>query len=234
MMNPQGQAQRLATDSRAQLATACRMIIDELASSTAQSDAFAQARDLVQQAVSILAESDHGRSYDGGEGSLADYQEHMFIDHSPLVGPLNPLAAPIHIRFDGASNDMTVVGEVTFGAAYEGPPGCVHGGFIAAGFDEVLGIAQGMSGSPGMTGRLTVNYRSPSPLLQPLRFIGRIDHIEGRKIFTRGELRTATDDRLCAEAEGLFISMQPEFFQRMVTERSEASPTAGWASETVP
>jgi acyl-coenzyme A thioesterase PaaI-like protein len=217
MMSPEGQAARLAGDSRAELASACRKIIDELASSTAQSNAFAHARDLVEEAVAILAAADHGRAYDGGEGSLADYQEHMFIDHSPLVGPLNPLAAPIEISFEVDS----VIGDVTFGAAYEGPPGCVHGGFIAAGFDEVLGIAQGMSGRPGMTARLTVQYRSPSPLLQPLRFIGGIDHIDGRKIFTKGELRTLVDDRLCAEAEGLFISMNPEFFQRMVSERVE-------------
>jgi len=212
-----GQAERLAGDSRAELATACRMIIDELASSTAQSDAFAQARNLVQDAVAILAAADHGRAYDGGEGSLADYQEHVFLDHSPLIGPLNPLAAPITISFVG----MAVVGNVTFGAAYEGPPGCVHGGFIAAGFDEMLGIAQGMSGRPGMTARLTVNYRSPTPLLQPLRFVGGIDNIDGRKIFTKGELRTVADDRLCAEAEALFISMKPEFFQRMVSDREE-------------
>ncbi len=212
-----GQAERLAGDSRAQLATACRMIISELASSTAQSEAFAQARDLVQEAVAILAAADHGREYDGGEGSLADYQDHIFIDHSPLVGPLNPLAPPIVIGFDGTS----VVGEATFGAAYEGPPGCVHGGYIAAAFDEVLGLAQGMSGKPGMTAQLTVNYRSPSPLLQPLRFVGGIDHIDGRKIFTRGEMRTVADDRLCAEAQALFISMKPEFFQRMVSDRRE-------------
>ena len=217
-----GQAERLAGDSRAELASACRLIIDELASSTAQSQAFAQARDLVQDAVAILAAADHGRVYDGGEGSLAHYQEHVFLDHSPLIGPLNPLAAPISISFEGSRSDaMTVIGHVTFGAAYEGPPGCVHGGFIAAGFDEVLGIAQGMSGKPGMTARLTVQYRSPSPLLQPLRFLGGIDHIEGRKIFTKGELRTVADDRLCAEAEALFISMEPEFFQRMVNNRVE-------------
>ena len=212
-----GQAERLAGDSRAQLATACRMIISELASSTAQSEAFAQARDLVQEAVAILAAADHGREYDGGEGSLADYQDHIFIDHSPLVGPLNPLAPPIVIGFDGTS----VVGEATFGAAYEGPPGCVHGGYIAASFGGVRGVAPGVSGKPGMTAQLTVNYRSPSPLLQPLRFVGGIDHIDGRKIFTRGEMRTVADDRLCAEAQALFISMKPEFFQRMVSDRRE-------------
>lgn len=212
-----GVAERLAEDSRAQLATACRMIISELASSTAQSQAFAHARDLVKEAVAILAAAGHGRVYDGGEGSLAEYQDHIFIDHSPLVGPLNPLAPPISIGLDGTS----VVGEATFGPAYEGPPGCVHGGYVAAAFDEVLGLAQAMSGKPGLTARLTVNFRSPTPLLQPLRFIGGIEHIDGRKIFTKGEMRTVADDRLCAEAEALFISMNSEFFQRMVSNRVE-------------
>lgn len=211
----EGQEARLAGDSRAELSGACRRIIDELASSTAPSDAFAQARDLLQQAVAILADADHGRPYEGGEGSLAHYQEHMFIDHSPLVGPLNPLAPPIAISADGTK----VTGEVTFGDAYEGPPGCVHGGFIAAGFDEVLGLAQGMSGRPGMTARLTVQYRSPSPLHQALHFVGDIENIDGRKIFTKGELRVVADGRLCAEAEGLFISMNPEIFQRLMNGR---------------
>lgn len=119
--------------------------MDELASSTAETQAFAQASELVQQAVGIFT-STRARirpSLDGGEGSLAHYQEHMFIDHSPLVGPLNPLAPPIVISADGTK----VTGVVTFGAAYEGPPGCVHGGFIAAAFDEVLGLAQGMWGA---------------------------------------------------------------------------------------
>ena len=216
MMIADGQRARLEGDSRAGLADACRRIMDELASSTAETQAFAQASELVQQAVGILAAADHGRPYDGGEGSLAHYQEHMFIDHSPLVGPLNPLAPPIAISADGTK----VTGVVTFGAAYEGPPGCVHGGFIAAAFDEVLGLAQGMSGRPGMTARLTVQYRSPSPLLQELHFVGDIDHVDGRKIFTKGELRVAADGRLCAEAEGLFISMNPEIFQRLMNDRA--------------
>jgi len=212
-----GQQDRLAGDSRAELATACRAIIDELASSSATSEAFVQARNLVQQAVGVLAGADHGRPYEQAEGSLAHYQEHMFIDHSPLVGPLNPLAPPISISFEGTQ----VTGEVTFGAAYEGPPGCVHGGFLAAAFDEVLGLAQGMSGRPGMTARLTIQYRSPSPLHQRLRFVGDIDNVDGRKIFTRGELRVAADGRLCAEAEGLFISMNPEIFQRLMKDRQD-------------
>jgi hypothetical protein len=44
---------------------------------------------------------------------------------------------------------------VTFGSAYEGPPGCVHGGYVAAAFDEMLGFVQSLGGNPGMTARLT-------------------------------------------------------------------------------
>ena len=56
-----------------------------------------------------------------------------------------------------------------------------------------------------MTGRLTVHYRSPTPLHTELRFEGALDGVDGRKILTRGELWAG--DVLCAEAEGLFISI---------------------------
>jgi acyl-coenzyme A thioesterase PaaI-like protein len=208
---------RLAGDTRLEVAEACRSVIDQLASSTADSHAFAAARDLLRQAVEVLASETHGRPYEGAEASLASYQEHLFIDHSPLVGPLNPLAPPIDMSAEGT----TVTGMVSFGDAYEGPPGCVHGGFIAASFDEILGFSQGLTGKPGMTARLVIDYRSPTPLHQPLRFTGDIDRVEGRKIFVRGELRVVADDRLCAEAEGLFLSMNPEVFDRLMRTRAD-------------
>jgi acyl-coenzyme A thioesterase PaaI-like protein len=208
---------RLAGDTRLEVAEACRSVIDQLASSTADSEKFAAARDLLRQAVEVLASESHGRPYEGAEASLAAYQEHLFIDHSPLVGPLNPLAPPIDMSAQGT----TVTGVVTFGDAYEGPPGCVHGGFIAASFDEILGFSQGLTGKPGMTARLVINYRSPTPLHQPLRFTGDIDRVEGRKIFVRGDLRVEADGRLCAEAEGLFLSMNPEVFDRLMRNRAD-------------
>ncbi|MFM2077849.1 MAG: hypothetical protein RJA49_1739 [Actinomycetota bacterium] len=210
-------AERLAGDTRLELAAACRAIIEELVSSTADSAAFATAKDLVQQAVETLASQTHGRPYEGAEASLAGYQEHLFIDHSPLVGILNPLAPPIEMSAAGTE----VTGLVTFGDPYEGPPGCVHGGFIAASFDEILGFAQGLSGAPGMTAYLKVDYRTPTPLHRRLRFTGDIERIEGRKIFVKGELRVDADDRLCAEATGLFISMKPETFDRLLRTRPD-------------
>lgn len=206
---------RLAGDTRAELAAATRRIIAELASSTADSADFSAARDHVVAAVARLEARGHGRPYEPGEASLADYGDDLFLLHSPLVGPLNPLAPPLRLE----AVDGVVTGTVVFGDAYEGPPGCVHGGFIAASFDEVLGFAQGLSGQPGMTARLAVDYRSPTPLHRQLRFSGRVERIEGRKIYTRAELHVVDDERLCAEAEALFVSMRPEVFMRLVTDR---------------
>src|SRR3546814_2462142 len=119
-----------------------------------------------------------------------------------MLGRANPLAPPIELEL----LDDCIIGRATFSAAYEGPPGCVHGGFVAAAFDEVLGSAQSLSGAPGMTGRLVVHYRSPTPLHTELRFEGRLESVSGRKILTRGELYAGY--RLCAEAEALFISTE--------------------------
>jgi len=136
-----------------------------------------------------------------------------FFEFSPLLGASNPLAPPIVLRGVDAA---TMEGHVTFGHAYEGPPGHVHGGYIAAGFDEVLGAVQSMSEQPGMTGTLIVRYRSPTPLHEPLRYRGHLDGIEGRKVLTSGTLHVG--DRLCAEAEGIFISVD---FGRMAELRAQ-------------
>jgi acyl-coenzyme A thioesterase PaaI-like protein len=96
----------------------------------------------------------------------------------------------------------------------------VHGGFIAAGFDEVLGFVQALNRSPGMTGRLEVAYRSPTPLWRELRYEGWVVRVDGRKIYTAATL--SHGDTLCAEATGLFISMKPEVFNRLLSSRIDA------------
>src|SRR6185369_12500889 len=60
-----------------------------------------------------------------------------FFPYDYVMGKWNPLAAPVHIEW----SDPLSVGTVTFGTAYEGPPGCVHGAAIAAAFDQVLNVA---------------------------------------------------------------------------------------------
>jgi acyl-coenzyme A thioesterase PaaI-like protein len=181
---------------------ALRRIVDRLHGSPAPDDELAAAADELERLADRLDAFPGGSLYEGfSESPLAGPDPHAFFDHSPMLGRANPLAPPIELWGDGD----VLRGRVTFGSAYEGPPGCVHGGYVAAAFDEVLGSAQSLGGRPGMTGRLTIHYRSPTPLHTGLDFAARVVGVDGRKTFTQGSLLAG--DRLCAEGEGLFIAI---------------------------
>ena len=207
--------ERSPTDEiRLKIAKELRVVFDELLATSAPVEELEQTRAIVNQAVSLLKSRPHSHDYEGpAEGSLAPMNS--FLDRSPIIGAINPLSVPMRMDIEGDGGiESTVVGYALFPAAYEGPPGCVHGGFIAAYFDEVLGMAQSLSGNPGMTVNLTVDYRAPTPLKQPVIFRGRVVSIDGRKISVAGTLHHG--ETLCAEAKGLFVSMRPEVFSRLV------------------
>jgi acyl-coenzyme A thioesterase PaaI-like protein len=133
------------------------------------------------------------------------------------------MAPPVDYEF----RDGKLLGRGTFHAAYEGPPGYVHGGWIALAFDEILGMANIASGHPGMTGRLTVRYKRPTPLHTELHFEGWTEQVDGRRLITRGTL--AADGVVTAEAEGLFVIIDPEraleyFGERAYERRRLADP----------
>jgi acyl-coenzyme A thioesterase PaaI-like protein len=109
---------------------------------------------------------------------------------------------------------ITVDGPVTrasatYGAANEGPPGALHGGFVAAAFDDLLGVAQMASGDAGFTGTLTVKMRRPTPLHTPIEYEAGVTSKEGRKITCWG--RSTANGELVAEAECLFIIPKQRF-----------------------
>ena len=181
---------------------AMRRVIDQLVATEAPTDELARAAGVLEQ---LAADFDgYGRRdlFDGFSEAANAGDPHAHFDHSPIIGRSNPLAAPIDVEV----RDGKVFGRATFGAAYEGPPGCVHGGIVAASFDEVLGMVQSITGNPGMTGTLVVRYRKPTPLFAEIRFEGELDRVEGRKIFTVGR-SYGPDGVLTAEAEAIFISV---------------------------
>jgi len=141
-----------------------------------------------------------------------------FLEFSPQVGHSNPVAPPLSLRIEGEK----AIAEMNFSKCFEGAPGHVHGGFVAAAFDEVLGFAQGFSGQPGMTGTLTITYRAPTPLLTDLRLEAIFDRMEGRKIYTSGRLYAG--ETLCAEGTGLFISLKPEHYEAVRKAHGEVEP----------
>jgi acyl-coenzyme A thioesterase PaaI-like protein len=200
------------------LAAAGREVIERLVATTAPEDVLHRAADLLQEASALLGEWPQGRVYEGYAESANAGDPHAFFDHSPLQGVSNPLAPPVQLEVA----DGVVHGRVRFGSAYEGPPGSVHGGYVAAAFDEVLGVAQSLGGSPGMTGTLTIRYRKPTPLHTDLRFEARLEWQEGRKIFCTGELYAG--ELLCAEAEGIFISVDIARMAELMAKRGDARP----------
>lgn len=194
-----------------------RRIIERLVATKAPEEDLRAAADTLAYVASILEQYPQGRLYEGYAESAISPDPHAFFDYSPVMGEANPLAAPLRLEV----RDGMVHGTVHFGSAYEGPPGSVHGGYVACAFDEVLGLTQSIGGTPGMTGTLTIKYRRPTPLHTDLRFEGHIDRVEGRKRFTRGYLYAG--DELCAEAEGVFIAVDMSKIAALMDKRKLAA-----------
>jgi acyl-coenzyme A thioesterase PaaI-like protein len=123
-----------------------------------------------------------------------------------VTGPANPMGIAAHIVRDG---DEALL-RTTLGEAFEGAPGRAHGGVVAALFDEVLGFVLSIVKTPAYTGRLTVSYRAPTPLGVELELRARLRSRHGRKLHMEGEARHG--EELIAEAEALFIAVDPEHF----------------------
>ena len=193
-----------------------RRVIERLVATKAPEEDLRAAADALEYVASILEQYPQGRLYEGFAESAISPDPHAFFDYSPVMGEANPLAAPLRLEV----RDGMVHGTVHFGSAYEGPPGAVHGGYVACAFDEVLGLTQSIGGTPGMTGTLTINYRRPTPLHTDLRFEGHIDRVEGRKRFTTGYLYAG--DELTAEAEGVFISVDMSKIAALMEQRKVA------------
>ena len=212
------------------LAAAMREVIDQLVTTTATELDLASAADDLEALANFLRELPAGQTYRGFAESANAGQEtsglqpgdpewYAFFDHSPFIGLANPLSPPVELEYSGER----VLGRVTFGAAYEGPPGCVHGGYVAAVFDELLGATQSLSGDQGMTAHLGIDYRRPTPLGVPLTMEGWLDRKEGRKIYARAAIYA--NGELTAEADGLFIAFDREKFQALLAMRNGAAET---------
>lgn len=205
------------------LAQATRRLVDLVRRTRASGEAADEALRALERAARLLEPEAHPGPFHqrslAWSGTYAPVQTapadlHAFFPYSPLIGERNPLAPPAHFEVQGGR----LVGRVTYGAAYVGPPQCVHGGVIAATFDELLGSVNLVNEVGGMTGTLTVRYRSPTPILEEIRLEGWLDRVEGRKVFARGTLHHG--DILTAEAEGVFIQGALERFAADVQENA--------------
>ena len=206
-------------DAIGRLAQGVREIIEGLVAHRAPLAEMDEAAALIEQVADLLGRQTDQRAYESfAEAANAD-TPYTFFDNSPIIGMANPLAPPAELHIEGDK----VVGSVVFGSAYEGPPGHVHGGYLAATFDELLGLAQTLSGQSGMTGTLTIRYRRPTPLHRVISLDAELVKVDGRKVTVVG--RSFVEGQLTAESEGIFISLNAERFAQLLTTRQEPDPT---------
>jgi acyl-coenzyme A thioesterase PaaI-like protein len=190
---------------RERLAESVRHLIDAVLNvEDATEEQLGTAADMTEAAARHLGRVPHGSDTRRGVRNRDEREHDDYLPRSPLVGEVSPLAPPIEWELV----DGKIVGHGTYHAAYEGPPGYVHGGWVALTFDEILGMANIASGHPGMTGTLKVRYLRPTPLHQRFDLMGWTERVEGRRIISKGTM--TVDGVVTAEAEGLFVSINPE------------------------
>jgi acyl-coenzyme A thioesterase PaaI-like protein len=201
--------------AKRELAAALRELFAQLPTTAASEGALRELAPIVREAAARFAAA--GRAERGGETSPHYPGMEHFHETGPLVGLSNPLAPPLELRIDAEAR--VVRGRGRFGAAYEGAPGLLHGGFLAAAFDEVLGMATVFSGGAGMTFELGVRYLRPTPIDVELEIVGRFDRAEGRRIFVSAE--ALVGGVRTAEASGVFTSVGGEKFETFDQARRE-------------
>ena len=181
-----------------------RRLIELTVTAEPSHEELATAAHHIAQAAAALEPSRRAARRREAPAALADREPANLMPFDPVVGRFSPLAPPLRVRWEPPK----AVGEVTFTPPYEGPPGCVHGGIIAAAFDQVFNVANLMLGSPGPTASLQLHYRRPTPLGVPLRFEGWQERVDGRRVHVRGRLLDG--ERMTVDAEGIFVVVPVE------------------------
>ncbi len=158
---------------------------------------------------------------------------------STFSGALNVVAPPMSIRAGELPDGRrALIGRVRLGRLHEGPPRSVHGGVLAGLFDELLGGGQRLNGGPpGMTGRLTVRYRRPTPLDADLELRVWIHDERTRRVVVRGECALVDEasarrgsprgkDTITAHAEAIFMRVDFARLDDMMRDRPDGETPA--------
>ncbi|MEH3140533.1 MAG: PaaI family thioesterase [Mycobacterium kyogaense] len=177
------------------LTDSVRRLVDVTIRSQADSSTLTAAKKAIDAAADELSQEPLAESF--GVRPAPDGSHRAW--GNVVIGLRNPFAPPLVVHHDA---DGRVWADVTLGAAYEGPPGHVHGGICSLILDHMLGATAHEADWPAVTGTLTVRYEAGTPL-GPLHAEAHIDRVEGRKVFAVGHL--ATEAGITVRAHGVFF-----------------------------
>jgi acyl-coenzyme A thioesterase PaaI-like protein len=169
---------------------------------------LAQATGHVTEALAVLSRAARTGRYEGlaGLAPRAVTNDQIWETHAAF-GQSNPLAPPITVE----EQQGRISGVVTFGGAWEGGPGTVYGGFLAAALDGMLGRAVISAGHLGVTRSLAVRYLRPTPLHKALRIESLAGTRSGQNVPVTGRLWDG--EVVTCEAEAVFACVPPGRYQ---------------------
>jgi acyl-coenzyme A thioesterase PaaI-like protein len=178
------------------LADSVRALVDATIRTEADAATVAEVTRDIDAAVSRLRE----RQIDGAFGVRVATDGQGISWGNAVIGVRNALAPPVHTHRDESGR---VSADFHLGAAYEGPPGHVHGGVSALILDHLLGEAASPDQKPRFTGSITVRYLRATPL-GALHVEAVRTRTDGVKTYCTGTIADAGG--ITVEAEGVFIT----------------------------
>ncbi len=188
-------------------AAALRALAGHLATGDIPTDDLRVIADAAERMERLARPHARASRYDGRVGlQIGGADNAVLWERHPIFGRSHPFAPPLIVERRGEMFH----GEATLGPAYEGSRNNVHGGYIAALFDVMLGHAASLAGKLIATGTMTIRYKAPVTISTPLRAESELVDVEGRKV--RATARILIGESVSAEADGVFISVGSEWY----------------------
>lgn len=128
------------------------------------------------------------------DGDPVTHFRHCFINGS---------VSPISMGLSAHRCGDEVRASVEFGPLYQGAPGRVHGGALAAVLDDVTGLVLNIHRLPALTASLSISYHRPVPIGTPVAVRAALADRTGRKLTIRAA--ATVDGDVAAECEALFV-----------------------------
>ena len=193
--------------ARQRLAIATRALNEKLVNTDIDPELAAA---LTEKIEGLTAELNQAQQVDGLV-DMAKRSERGSIDD--VMGELVSVGGRSHpcspeLLWQEASNRIT--GTVRFNQAFEGPPGHVHGGWVAGVLDHIMGMTHVRTGHPGMTGGLSVRYLKPTPLNQLIEISAEATELDDKRTKVKGTMRCG--ETTTATAEAIFVRVDREKF----------------------
>ena len=193
--------------ARQRLASATRALNEKLVSTDIDPELAAALAEKIEDLTAELSQAQQVTSL----VDMAKRGQHGTIDD--VMGELVSVGGRSHpcspeLRWQEASNRIT--GTVKFSQAFEGPPGHVHGGWVAGVLDHLMGMTHVRTGHPGMTGGLSVRYLKPTPLNQRIGVSAQATELDDKRTEVKAEMRFG--ETTTAKAEAIFVRVDREKF----------------------